>query len=78
MEKGWETPYVDTDEPEVGPEDSAPPEDVEWDGVQLADEVIEEGNQLGAAIDVEDDSDNGGVPIVAPAPGESVVEEVPL
>jgi hypothetical protein len=31
----------------------------DWDGVQLRPDVVEDGNRLGAAIDVDDDLDNG-------------------
>lgn len=34
---------------------------IEHDELELTDDEIAAGNQLGAAIDVEDDDDNGGV-----------------
>lgn len=43
------------------PVDEPPSDGVwrDWDGAQLAPAVVAEGNRLGAAIDVDDDEDNG-------------------
>lgn len=49
--------------PEVGPVD-APPKGgyfIDWEGAQHDPDMIAEGNRLGETIDVDDDTDNGGV-----------------
>lgn len=78
-ETGWQPPYID-DHLSVGLADEAPRDggaaDAEgWAGAQLDPVVIEEGNQLGASIDIDDDADNGGlaltenpVPVGEPGP----------
>lgn len=70
---GWEPPVVDTDVSEGPVDEAAEGVDMDWDAAQLLPDVIEEGNQLGQAIDVNNDVDNGGVPLDEPEPGESVL-----
>jgi hypothetical protein len=70
---GWEPPVVETDISEGPIDKAAEGVDMDWDAAQLLPDVIEEGNQLGQVIDVEDDVDNGGIPLDVPAPGENVM-----
>ena len=72
---GWEPPYVDVSTT-VGTIDTPPAGGVDVDphpGAGLTDDAIEVGEQLGEEIDPEDDLDNGGVPLVEPEPGQSVL-----
>lgn len=75
--KGWEPPVVEDDVTE-GLVDEPPSrgEDLHLEDLDLSDEEIEAGEQLGEAIDPADDDDNGGIPLDVPPPGESVVGEV--
>jgi hypothetical protein len=45
----------------TAPVDEPPADGVwrDWDGAQLDPAMVEEGNRLGLAIDVDDDEDNG-------------------
>ena len=71
---GWMPPQIDNDnEPSSGPLDTPPRDgggaDADgWAGAQMDPAVIEEGNQLGAVIDVDDDNDNGGLPVTVSTP----------
>lgn len=67
-ERGWQPPVIE-DAPRTGPVDTPPKDDgqadeIGWDSVQLDPDAIEEGEQLGAEIDIHDDTDNGGIPVV--------------
>jgi hypothetical protein len=48
----------------MGPVDVPPKGAVfrDWDGAQLAPDVVDEGNWLGETIDPDDDQDNGLTP----------------
>lgn len=48
---------------ETGPVDTPPAsgEFADWDGAQHDPEMVAEGNRLGETINVNDDTDNGGV-----------------
>ncbi len=50
--------------PRMGPVDVPPKGAVfrDWDGAQLAPDVVDEGNWLGETIDPDDDQDNGLTP----------------
>lgn len=85
----WNPPVIDRHEPTRGLPDAAPrdggaADEDGWAGMQLDEDVIEEGNQLGAAIDVENDADNGGIEVWGTDPGAepptapvTTVEQVP-
>lgn len=73
----WEPPYVDVSTT-VGIVDTPPAGGVDVDphpgGEEgLGPDAIEVGEQLGEEIDLDDDLDNGGVPLVEPEPGQSVL-----
>jgi hypothetical protein len=70
----WEPPYVDVSVGE-GPVDLAPSTgtDVDWEDEELTADEVEVGEQLGEAIDPDDDTDNGGIPTTEPEPGQSVL-----
>lgn len=74
---GWEPPEIDESVTE-GPVDVPPSrgDDVHLEDVDLTPEEVEAGEQLGEVIDVDDNDDNGGIPLTVPPPGESVVGEV--
>lgn len=77
MAENWESPKVNDEEPNEGPvDDAAQGVEMAWAGIQRDPDAVEEGNQLGQVIDVDDDMDNGGVPLDVPPAGEGVLAPV--